>query len=271
MNSCRAGYLSSVTLGRVAFMRQRNRRGSRPNAKCQFQHSSAGRPRLHQLRANRRNHKHACKCASPRALSRNRRDGFRAWEPRLLQHNSLQATVRKQLSHGLQPRLPTPGAAALFRSPLRINTYPYYIQRYMLNPRYSALRIELRLEPAAGAPRRICGQGDFGLDLVRCNHLFRRHSPLTPTDSAGSDFCGGVGWKRQRVDATGNFACRGPANVLTFGEHGSTSEQWANWWPRLFQWQSTGSILRRSDGRSFRTGTGFGKCGTVHRSRARAK
>ena len=187
---------------------------------------------MHQLRANRRNHKHAWQmCPSPRALSRiSPRRLIELGQPRLLQ---IQQACRPQQYESscrmdCNSRLPTSWSRGFIQIPYGINTYPYYIQRDTCSiPSYRPQRSRIELRSGTcrwGTKEGFSGQGDFGLDLVGVTTL-QDGTPLTPTDSAGSDFCGGAGCSGNGLNATGNFCPgMGPANVLTSGSMESRNE-----------------------------------------------
>ena len=76
--------------------------------------------------------KRSAACAKPWHLSNRRSDCHQS----NYKYNSLQATVRKQLSHGLQFQGSYTWSRSFIQQPFGINSYPYFDLQYGLNPNY---------------------------------------------------------------------------------------------------------------------------------------
>ncbi len=109
-------------------------------------------------------------------------------------YNSLQATVRKNLSHGLQLQGSYTWSRAFITQPFGINVYPYLIHAYEPNNNYRPHRFVLNyvwnlpLPQPQGLVGRIAeGWSVSGVTTIQDG------APLTITDNGGSIFFGGVG------------------------------------------------------------------------------
>lgn len=133
-------------------------------------------------------------------------------------YHSLQATVRKQLSYGLQLQGSYTWSRAFIQAPYGINVYPYYIQQYEANPNYRPQRFvfnylwNLPLGHHAGMLGRLAeGWSWSGVFTLQDGY------PITVVDGrAGSVFCGGGGCNGGGFTATANL-CPGVTNVLNTG------------------------------------------------------
>jgi len=133
-------------------------------------------------------------------------------------YNSLQATVRKQLSYGLQLQGSYTWSRAFIQNPYGINVYPYEIQQYEANSNYRPQRFilnylwNLPLGKHAGILGKVAeGWSWSGVFTLQDGY------PMTLTDGrAGSVFCGGVGCNGTGFTATANL-CPGVTNVLSSG------------------------------------------------------
>jgi hypothetical protein len=135
-------------------------------------------------------------------------------------YNSLQATVRKQLSYGLQLQGSYTWSRAFIQAPYGINVYPYEIQQYELNSNYRPQRFILNYLWNLPLPRE---QGLLGklTEGWTWSGVFTLQDgyPITVTDGrGGSVFCGGSGCNGTGFAATANF-CPGitGANILSSG------------------------------------------------------
>jgi hypothetical protein len=133
-------------------------------------------------------------------------------------YNSLQATVRKQLSYGLQLQGSYTWSRAFIQNPYGINVYPYEIQQYEANSNYRPQRFifnylwNLPLGHHAGILGKVTeGWSWSGVFTLQDGY------PITLTDGrAGSVFCGGGGCNGGGFTATANL-CPGVTNVLSSG------------------------------------------------------
>jgi hypothetical protein len=135
-------------------------------------------------------------------------------------YNSLQATVRKQLSYGLQLQGSYTWSRGFIQLPYGVNYYPYEIQQYELNDNYRPHRFVLNYLWNLPLPRE---QGILGrlMDGWSWSGVFTLQDgyPITLTDGrAGSVFCGGSGCSGGGLTGTANF-CAGKtaADALNSG------------------------------------------------------
>ena len=110
-------------------------------------------------------------------------------------YNSLQVTVRKQLSYGLQLQAAYTWSRGFITQPYGFNTYPYYALQYGLNPNYRPQRFVLSYvwDLPLGHPKGIDGVLLDGWSLSGVT-IIQDGTPLNITDATtGSTFCGGNG------------------------------------------------------------------------------
>ena len=121
--------------------------------------------------------------------------------------NSLQSSVRKQLSRGFQLQGSYTWSRAFITAPFGINTYPYMIHQYELNNNYRPHRFVLNYlwNLPFGQRRGIAGkmvEGWTWSGVVTIQDGY----PITITDgTGGSVFCGGNGCAGNGLTATANF------------------------------------------------------------------
>jgi Carboxypeptidase regulatory-like domain len=133
-------------------------------------------------------------------------------------YHSLQTTVRKQLSYGLQLQASYTWSRAFIQAPYGTNVYPYEIQQYELNSNYRPQRFVLNylwnlpLGHHTGLLAKVTeGWSWSGVFTLQDGY------PITVTDGrAGSAICGGGGCNGGGFTATANF-CPGVTNVLSSG------------------------------------------------------
>lgn len=133
-------------------------------------------------------------------------------------YNSLQATVRKQLSYGLQLQGSYTWSRAFIQAPYGINVYPYEIQQYEPNDNYRPQRFVLNYlwNLPLGRHAGILGKLAEGWSWSGVFTLQDGY-PITVVDGrAGSVFCGGGGCNGGGFTATANF-CPGVTNILSSG------------------------------------------------------
>ena len=135
-------------------------------------------------------------------------------------YNSLQATVRKQLSYGLQLQGSYTWSRGFIQAPYGVNYYPYEIQQYELNDNYRPQRFVLNYvwNLPLGHQNGFLGKLTSGWSWSGVFTL-QDGDPITVTDGrAGSVFCGGSGCSGGGLAATANF-CPGitGANILSSG------------------------------------------------------
>ena len=135
-------------------------------------------------------------------------------------YNSLQATVRKQLSYGLQLQGSYTWSRGFIQLPYGVNYYPYEIQQYELNDNYRPQRFVLNYlwNLPLGHQSGFVGKLTSGWTWSGVFTLQDGY-PITLTDGrAGSVFCGGSGCSGGGLTGTANF-CPGmtAANVLSSG------------------------------------------------------
>ena len=125
----------------------------------------------------------------------------------LYKFNSLQSSVRKQLSHGLQLQGSYTWSRAFITAPYGINTYPYMIHQYELNNNYRPHRFVLNYLwnlPLGHRPG-LVGKATEGWTWSGVVTIQDGY-PLTITDgTGGSVFCGGNGCGGNGLTATANF------------------------------------------------------------------
>jgi hypothetical protein len=133
---------------------------------------------------------------------------------------SLQASVRKQLSRGLQLQGSYTWSRAFITAPYGVNTYPYLIHQYEPNNNYRPHRFVLNYlwNLPLGHPQGIAGklaEGWAWSGVVTIQNGY----PITITDgTGGSVFCGGNGCAGNGLTATANFCPgMGVQNVSTKG------------------------------------------------------
>jgi hypothetical protein len=107
--------------------------------------------------------------------------------------NSLQATVRKQLSHGLQLQAAYTWSRAFITQPFGINTYPYLIEAYGLNPNYRPNRLVVNYvwNLPLGHHDGILGKVTEGWSLAGVTIAQDGAAMNITNANAGSIFCGG--------------------------------------------------------------------------------
>ena len=131
--------------------------------------------------------------------------------------NSLQATVRKQMSHGLQLQAAYTWSRAFITQGYGINTYPYFLLAYGLNPNYRPQRLVVNYvwNIPFGHHDGMMGKVTQGWSLAGVTTR-QDGSALTITNSgAGSIFCGG---SCSAFTPQGQYMLgMGPANVLAGG------------------------------------------------------
>jgi hypothetical protein len=135
-------------------------------------------------------------------------------------YNSLQATVRKQLSYGLQLQGSYTWSRGFIQLPYGVNYYPYEIQQYEPNDNYRPQRFVLNYlwNLPLGHQSGIVGKLTSGWSWSGVFTLQDGY-PITVTDGrAGSVFCGGSGCNGGGLTGTANF-CPGitGANILSSG------------------------------------------------------
>jgi Carboxypeptidase regulatory-like domain len=133
-------------------------------------------------------------------------------------YNSLQATVRKQLSYGLQLQGSYTWSRAFIQAPYGVNVYPYEIQQYEMNSNYRPQRFVLNYlwNLPLGHRSGILGKAMEGWSWSGVFTLQDGY-PITVTDGrGGSVFCGGSGCNGTGFAATANL-CPGVTNVLSSG------------------------------------------------------
>lgn len=133
-------------------------------------------------------------------------------------YNSLQTTVRKQLSNGLQLQASYTWSRGFIQAPFGINVYPYEIQQYEPNDNYRPQRLVLNYlwNLPLGHAKGILGGLTNGWSWSGVFTLQDGY-PITLTDGrAGSVFCGGSGCNGTGLTGTGNL-CPGVTNILSSG------------------------------------------------------
>jgi hypothetical protein len=120
--------------------------------------------------------------------------------------NSLQASVRKQLSGGLQLQGSYTWSRAFITAPHGINTFPYLIHQYEPNNNYRPHRFVTNYLWDLPLPRRsgvvgktLEGWAWSGVVTIQDGY------PITITDLGGSVFCGGNGCTSNGVVSTAQF------------------------------------------------------------------
>lgn len=109
-------------------------------------------------------------------------------------YNSLQATVRKQLSHGVQLQVAYTWSRAFITEPFGINSAPYLIHKYELNNNYRPHRFVLNYvwNLPLGRHDGLLGKATDGWALSGVTTI-QDGSPMTILDNGGSIFFGGSG------------------------------------------------------------------------------
>jgi Carboxypeptidase regulatory-like domain/TonB-dependent Receptor Plug Domain len=132
-------------------------------------------------------------------------------------YNSLQATVRKQLTHGLQIQAAYTWSRAFITQPFGINSYPYLVEAYGLNPNYRPQRLVVNYvwNLPLGHHEGFLGKMTDGWTLAGVT-IRQDGSPLNITNgNAGSIFCGG---SCTAFTPSAQFvAGMGPSNALAGG------------------------------------------------------
>jgi hypothetical protein len=120
--------------------------------------------------------------------------------------NSLQASVRKQLSRGLQLQGSYTWSRAFITAPYGINTFPYLIHQYEPNNNYRPHRFvanylwDLPLPKRSGVVgKTLEGWAWSGVITIQDGY------PITITDLGGSVFCGGSGCTGTNLQSTAQF------------------------------------------------------------------
>ena len=95
-------------------------------------------------------------------------------------YNSLQATVRKQLSHGFQVQAAYTFSRAFTSFPIGVNTDPYLVWEYGLSPSYHPHRLVVNYlwNLPFGAQRGFVRSSSQRLDRVRCDYDSKRYTYL---------------------------------------------------------------------------------------------
>jgi len=138
--------------------------------------------------------------------------------------NSLQTSVRKQLSRGLQLQGSYTWSRAFITAPYGINTYPYLIHQYEPNNNYRPHRFvmnylwNLPTLKRPGLTGKVTeGWAWSGVITIQNGY------PITITDLGGSVFSGGNGFAGNGVISTANF-CPGMW-VQDVATHGSIQQR----------------------------------------------
>jgi len=129
-------------------------------------------------------------------------------------YNSLQLTVRKELSHGLRFQAAYSWSRGFSDGTYGIITAPYVIQTYQLNPSYHPQRLVVNYtwdlpfgHPAGMRGRLVDGWSLSGVTTIQDG------TPLTPMDTRG-----GAVYGAPVSISTGQFCSgMGPANIATKG------------------------------------------------------
>jgi hypothetical protein len=132
-------------------------------------------------------------------------------------YNSLQATVRKQLSHGLQFQAAYTWGKSLTTGSINVNDPNNFRQQYGLNPAYRQQRLATNYtwDLPFGRPEGLMGRLVSGWNLSGVT-IVQDGTPITITDTRGGTIFGfGPG---SPVTSRAQFAAgMGPANVPTPG------------------------------------------------------
>jgi hypothetical protein len=134
-------------------------------------------------------------------------------------YDSLQATVRKQLSHGLQLQAAYTWSRAFISQPYGINTAPYVIMQYGLNGNYRPQRLIVNYtwNIPVGHPGGLEGKLIQGWNLSGVTTV-QDGTPLTITDTRGGTIFYGPGSTSNISIPTGQFAAgQTNANIPTSG------------------------------------------------------
>jgi len=138
--------------------------------------------------------------------------------------NSLQTSVRKQLSRGLQLQGSYTWSRAFITAPHGINTYPYLIHEYEPNNNYRPHRFVMNYLwnlPSLKRPG-LTGKVTEGWAWSGVITIQNGY-PITITDLGGSVFCGGSGCSGNGVISTANF-CPGMW-IPDVATHGSIQQR----------------------------------------------
>jgi Carboxypeptidase regulatory-like domain/TonB-dependent Receptor Plug Domain len=175
--------------------------------------------------------------------------------------NSLQATVRKQLSYGLQLQAAYTWSRGFITQAFGLNTYPYFALQYGLNPNYRPHRFVLSYvwNLPLGRPKGVEGVLLSGWSWSGVTTI-QNGNPLNITDAtAGSDFVGGNGF----ASATPQFcAGKSSADIATTGS--LTQRVTSGLTPGgagYLNGKAQGVFCAPPTGGIFGTGTGFGNAG----------
>jgi len=167
------------------------------------------------------------------------------------------------MSHGLQLQAAYTWSRGFIQIPYGINTFPYYIQKYSLNPNYRPQRFVLNYvwNLPLGHQEGFVGKLTSGWAWSGVTTI-QDGTPLTVTDSAGSDFCGGAGCSGNGLNAVANF-CPGmsAANVPTSGSMYQRVLNGLNNNLGYLNGRAQGVFCAAPTGGVFGTGTGFGNAG----------
>jgi hypothetical protein len=175
-------------------------------------------------------------------------------------YNSLQVTVRKQLSYGLQLQTAYTWSRGFITQSYGLNTYPYFALQYGLNPNYRPHRFVLSYvwDLPLGHPKGIEGVLLDGWSWSGVTTI-QDGNPLNITDAtAGSDFVGGNGF----ASATPQF-CPGMSNdnIATSGSLTQRVTSGLTGGPGYLNGKAQGVFCAPPTGGIFGPGTGFGNVG----------
>jgi hypothetical protein len=175
-------------------------------------------------------------------------------------YNSLQVTVRKQLSYGLQLQGAYTWSRGFITQSYGLNTYPYFALQYGLNPNYRPQRFVLSYvwDLPLGHPKGIEGVLLDGWSWSGVTTI-QDGNPLNISDAtAGSDFVGGNGF----ASATPQF-CPGMSNdnIATAGSLTQRVTSGLTGGPGYLNGRAQGVFCPPPTGGIFGPGTGFGNVG----------
>ena len=170
-------------------------------------------------------------------------------------YNSLQVTVRKQFSHGMQIQAAYTWSRAFITQPYGINTAPYLVHRYELNNNYRPQRIVINYvwDLPLGHQQGFLGKVTEGWALSGVT-TFQDGYPMTVLDNGGSIFFGGTG-----AISTGQL-CPGMTNgsLLTGGSLQQRVLSGLTGGPGYLNGKTQGVLCATPTGAAFGNGTGFG-------------
>jgi hypothetical protein len=177
-------------------------------------------------------------------------------------YNSLQVTVRKQLSYGLQLQAAYTWSRGFITQPYGFNTYPYYALQYGPNPNYRPQRFVLSYvwDLPLGHPKGIEGVLRDGWSLSGVT-IIQDGTPMNITDTTtGSTFCGGNGCTG--FSGAAQF-CPGMtnANIATSGSLTQRVASGLTGGPGYLNGKAQGVFCAPPTGGVLGTGTGFGNVG----------